>query len=100
MPAGKKAVQIKQHLLYDFISLDLLEEAYDMALQIISATKANEQSQTIIQAYLIAQILSDTDKINHIKELLPSDWNTDIQTQNWPKILQKALSVNTEKYSF
>ncbi|MBE6450033.1 MAG: hypothetical protein E7013_05050 [Alphaproteobacteria bacterium] len=93
MPLGVKAVKIKQHLLNDYLSLDLLENAYDVAVKIIQMKRSKASEEAIIQAYLIAQLLDDNKKISEIKKFLPFDWKEKTEAKKLHPILKKAFQI-------
>ena len=92
-PSGIKALRIKQHLLYDLLSLDLLEDAYEMAMQISASTTGIIHQETALQAHLIAQLLNDSQKINESRLYLSESPIKNINTIHWHPILKKALEI-------
>ena len=93
IPGGIKAIQIKQHLLYDLLSLDLLNDAYEVAMKIVISTTGIIHQENALQAYLIAQMLEDSEKIQESRLYLPTDWRQKIRTNNWHPILKKAVET-------
>ena len=88
MPTGIRGVQIKERLLHDFITLDLLDKAYDLAMELTQTTAEQKQQPSALYAYLIANILKDTEKQNLAKEYLADDWKKQKLPDNTPEILK------------
>ena len=93
IPSGLKGLQIKQHFLHDLVALDLLEEAYETAIQISQTTKGYIQQETAIQAYLIANMLSDSQRINESSLYLPNNWNNFSIPESWNETLKQAFKI-------
>ena len=91
MPIGVKAIRIKEQLVRDFITLDLLDKAYDLAFETAQTTFGKKQQQFALYAYLIAIVLSDEEKQSDAKQYLPEDWRKQPLPDNLPDILRFVL---------
>lgn len=90
MPTGVKAISIKQQLVNDFIALDLLNNAYDLAMELAQTTTDKTQQQSAVYAYLIATLLENTEKQSAAQEYLSEDWKKQPLPDNLPEILKWA----------
>ncbi len=91
MPIGISAAQVKQHLIDDFIQMDLLQEAYDLSMELVWTNKGQIQKEAAAQAYLLAKILSDKTKIEQAKKYLNDDWKSKINPEKLKPILKWAF---------
>ena len=80
-------------MLYDLLSLDLLNDAYEVAMKIVASTTGIIQQETAFQAYLIGQMLNDNEKINESRSYLSENIIKNINTNHWHPILKKALEI-------
>lgn len=91
MPVGIKGAQIKQHLIDDFIALDLLPDAYDLAMDLSDHSNAAFKQKAAVQAYLTALILNDGEKIKKAEKKLPDDWKQLSKTFSLSPLLKWKL---------
>ena len=87
MPTGIRAVHIKEQIIKDLISLDLLDKAYDLAFESAQTTFEKKQQELALYTYLIAVVLSDVQKQSEAKAYLPDDWQKQPVPTDMPEIL-------------
>ncbi|MBP5534925.1 MAG: hypothetical protein J6Y03_05440 [Alphaproteobacteria bacterium] len=88
MPTGIKALQIKEQLIRDFITLDLLDKAYDLAFETAQTTFGRRRQKFALYAYLTAITLSDTEKQENAIQYLDADWQKQPIPSDIPEILK------------
>ena len=87
MPTGIKAISIKQQLLDDFIALDLLDNAYDLAMELAQTTKGATQQKSAVYAYLTATLINDTAKQENALQYLNDGWKEQSFINKMPPVL-------------
>lgn len=90
MPTGIRAIYIKDRIIRDLITLDLLDKAYDLAFEATLTTFGKKQQEMALYAYLIAVISSDPKKQSEAKPYLSEDWQKQPVPTDMPEILSWA----------
>ena len=90
-------VQVKADVIIDFSNPALLSSMLDYAKStntaVVISTTGIIHQENALQAYLIAQMLEDSEKIQESRLYLPTDWRQKIRTNNWHPILKKAVET-------